>query len=155
MTDASQPPAADCPECGAPVPAGAECADFFYQMLYWENERAENGEVHHLAVLCYYLQHPSRYSPDGLVYAQELLRDFVDRRLSPQAVRRSRRDSVNSGSRGWKVTARKGAGAAYPHPPRWTVTAADVVAAGIDRYRESVRQWAQSMREALKALEGT
>ncbi len=89
-------------------------------MLYWESERAENGEVHHLAVLCYYLQHPSRYSPEGLAHAQGLLKDFLDRGLSPQEVRRKNRESVDSGSRTWKVTARPGMGASYPRPPRWT-----------------------------------
>jgi len=61
-------------------------------MLYWENEVLANGEVHHLLVLCYHLQHPRLYSPAGLGYAIQLLRDFLVGGLSPQEVRRESRD---------------------------------------------------------------
>jgi hypothetical protein len=140
-----------CPECGGALAPGAACAEYFHQMLFWENERAENGAVHHLAVLCYYLQHPSRYSPDGLVYAQELLVEFVEQGARPQQVRRQRRDQLASGKRSWKVTSRCGSVAAYPHPPHWTLTAADVVAAGIEQYRDSVHAWAAALLRAIRA----
>jgi hypothetical protein len=139
-----------CPECGCRLVPETDCEEYFHQMLFWENERAENGEVHHLAVLCYYLQHPSRYSQEGLEYAQQLLLDFIEKGISPQAVRRSKREQVDSGKRGWKVTARPGDGGVYAHPPSWTVNAADVVAGGIDGYRQSVRAWAAAMLEAIK-----
>jgi hypothetical protein len=139
-----------CPECGCRLSPGTQCEEYFHQMLYWENECAENGEVHHLAVLCYYLQHPSRYSQDGLEYAQQLLVDFVEKGVSPQDVRRTKREQVDSGKRGWKVTARPGSGGLYAHPPRWTITAEDVIAGGIERYRESVLTWAAAMLEAIQ-----
>ena len=47
-----------CPECGAVLHDGETCEAYFHQMLFWEAENPANGEVHHLAVLCYHLQHP-------------------------------------------------------------------------------------------------
>lgn len=142
-----------CPECGAQLREGVTCEDYFYQMLFWENEFPENGEVHHLAVLCYHLQHPSRYSPEGLRYALGLLADFVERGRDPQEVRRRSRDSVDSGSRSWKITGRPGAQGAYPRPVRWKMTAADVVAGGAEQYRASVRAWARATLAAARAVE--
>lgn len=119
-------------------------------MLYWESENPELGVVHHLMVLCYHLQHPSLYSPEGLEYSKGLLVDFVKRGLSTEEVRQRSRDQVDSGKRGWKVTARPDAHGAYDHPVQWTMTAADVVAAGKENYINSVQSWAQSVYEALR-----
>lgn len=130
-----------CPECGAPLAGDRPCEAFFHQMLFWEDEEPARGEVHHLMVLCYYLQHPSRYSPEGLEYAKGLLRTFVVNGLSPQEVRRRSRDQVRSDRRDWKVTAGEKAGA-YTTPPAWRMTAADVVSAGAQAYAVSVRRWA-------------
>ena len=131
-----------CPECGAPWTGGRTCADDFHQLLFWENERPELGEVHHLMVLCYHLQHPSLYSAEGLAHARQLLDTFVTENLSPEEVRRRQRAAVDSGGRGWIVTARPGNHGAYERPPAWQLRAQDVVAGGPDQYRENVRRWA-------------
>ncbi len=140
-----------CPECGASVPKGSTCQDYFSQMLAWENEKPENWQVHHLTVLCYYLQHPSLYSPDGLREAKQLLIEFVENGVSPQEMRRRSRDQVDSGTRKWKVTATADSHGAYLHPIQWKMTAADVVANGIDAYCDSVRAWARSMLDTIRA----
>ena len=70
-----------CPACGANLPGGLTCEDCFHQMLFWENEESLLGEVHHLMVLCYHLQHPHLYSQEGLANAAGLLIDFVERGL--------------------------------------------------------------------------
>jgi hypothetical protein len=134
-----------CPECGAALEAGLTCQDHFHQMLFWEAENPENGEVHHLAVLCYHLQHPSLYSPEGLQEGMDLLVEFLERGSSPQEVRRTRRARVDSGRRSWKIRGAPGAQGAYDPPIRWTMTAADVVAAGEPNYRQSVQVWAESI----------
>lgn len=139
-----------CPHCGASHVSGATCQDDFYQMLFWENEDPARGVVHHLLVLCYHLQHPHLYSPDGLRNALGLLTRFVDDGASTEQVRAESRARVASGNRDWKVTARPGLVGAYRTPPAWTMTAADVVAGGPDAYCDNVRAWAQSMVEALK-----
>ncbi|APV45250.1 hypothetical protein Dform_01935 [Dehalogenimonas formicexedens] len=55
-----------CHECGAELPAGLSCETYFHRALAWDFEDpAGAGAVHHLTVLCYFLQHPSRYSPEG------------------------------------------------------------------------------------------
>lgn len=139
-----------CPECGALCAGEACCEAYFHQMLYWENENPENGDVHHLTVLCFHLQHPSRYSPEGLAYAIGLLVDFVARGVQPAEVRRRSRDQVRSDRRGWKVTSRPGSVAAYQHPVTWSMTAADVVEAGEPQYRQQVRAWANAILAALQ-----
>lgn len=138
-----------CPECGAALADGRTCADDFHQLLFWENERAELGEVHHLMVLCYHLQHPSLYSAEGLAHARQLLEAFVTEGLSPEEVRRRQRAAVDSGGRGWSITARPGNQGSYERPPAWQLRAQDVVAGGPDRYLENVRHWAGAIVRGL------
>ena len=54
-------------------------------------------------VLCYHLQHPSLYSPEGLRGARELLIDFVARGLSPAEVRLRDRERLRSDKRDFKI----------------------------------------------------
>lgn len=146
----NQPGNEICPECGAAWTAGRTCRDYFHQMLYWENEDPARGEVHHLMVLCYHLQHPSLYSAEGLATARELLADLVERGLTTQQIRHDNRERLSSGNRGWTMTARLGNHGRYRRPVAWTMAAADVVAAGPERYRERVREWAESIYKTLK-----
>ncbi len=120
-------------------------------MLYWEAEVPARGEVHHLMVLCYHLQHPSLYSPDGLRHALGLLQDFVAHGKAPAEVRRRQRQQVASDQRAWKITARPGAHGAYDRRIAWTMTAADVIAGGADAYCDNVRLWAASIYRAVNA----
>ena len=76
-----------CPECGAVLAGEQTCLDYFHQMLFWENENPGYGEVHHLTVLCYHIQHPSLYSPEGLSEAIRLLSGFLEQDLTPQQSR--------------------------------------------------------------------
>jgi hypothetical protein len=139
-----------CPECGADWTGGKSCQDHFHQLLFWEAEDPARGVVHHLMVLCYHLQHPSLYSPEGLRHALGLLDDFVERGLSPAEVRQRQRERVASDRRTWKVTARPGSQGAYAQPPAWRMTAADVVVAGPENYVAQVRAWARSVYESMR-----
>lgn len=141
-----------CPECGAAQRENWTCEDDFHQMLFWENEHPALGEVHHLAVLCYHIQHPSLYAPEGLKNAIQLLTEFVEGGVTPQRVRRERCASVDSGNRTWKIKASENSHAIYPDPIQWRITAADVVAAGVDHYCDQVRRWAQFTCATLKEL---
>jgi len=85
-----------CSECGAVLQDEKTCQDHFYQMLFWENEYPGYGEVHHLTVLCYHLQHPSLYSPEGLSGGIQLLADFVERGVTPEDSRKRSRAAVDS-----------------------------------------------------------
>jgi hypothetical protein len=102
--------------------------------------------------LCYYLQHPSLYSPAGLNEARKLLKEFVVQGASPAEVRQRNRTRVDSGQRNWKITGTPASHGAYDHVVAWTITAADVVAGGSDRYCDEVRAWAQSIHGTLKTL---
>jgi hypothetical protein len=122
-------------------------------MLFWEAEYPAYGaEVHHLIVLCYYLQHPSLYSPEGLKEARGLLVAFVEQGASPAEVRQRNRDRLNSSKREWKIKATATSRGSYDQAIAWTMTAADVVAGGSDQYCDNVRAWAKSINETLNAM---
>lgn len=129
---------------------GTTCQEYFHQMLFWESENPGYGVVHHLLVLCYHLQHPSLYSPDGLDYSRQLLVDFLEHGLSTQEVRQNSRDQVSSTNRKWKVTGRPGSQGEYKYPVHWKMTAKDVVSGGAEHYVDNVRKWAEMTLEDLR-----
>jgi hypothetical protein len=139
-----------CPECGAAWADGNACTEAFHQMLFWEAEDPALGVVHHLTVLCYHLQHPSLYSPETLNGAKQLLIDFVERGVSPQTVRQRDRTKLDSGNRSWKIKGTAGSHGAYSNPIRWSMTAPDVTARGMEHYQENVRAWAQSILTSMR-----
>jgi hypothetical protein len=141
-----------CPECGAAWQAEESCETYFHQMLYWEAEFPSLGEVHHLMVLCYYLQHPSLYSPEGLKEARRLLVEFVEHGASPAKVRQRNRAQIDSSKRIWKITAAPTAHGSYAAPVHWMMTAVDVIAGGSEKYCANVQAWAKSIDETLRAL---
>ena len=142
-----------CPECGAAWQHAETCETYFHQMLFWEAEFPAYGEVHHLTVLCYHLQHPHLYSPTGLREARHLLVEFVARGTTPAEVRKHNRGFVDSGTRTWKITATTAAHGSYDQTIIWPMTAVDVVAGGSDHYCENVRAWARSIYETLSLIE--
>jgi hypothetical protein len=130
---------------------GQTCESYFHQMLFWEAEDPVLGKVHHLAVLCYYLQHPHLYSPEGLRWAVQLLVAFVEQGAAPAEMRQRERDKLASDKRAWKIAATSAAQGGYANPVAWTMTAADVVAGGATGYIANVEAWAASMLTALRA----
>jgi hypothetical protein len=121
-------------------------------MLFWESDDTDLGEVHHLMVLCYYIQHPSLYSPGGLSQAIQMLREFLSG-MTPAEMRQRLASSVSSTVRDWKIAGTPESHGTYPRPVAWTVTAVDVVAQGKQHYRECVRAWAQSVCDSLTAAD--
>lgn len=138
-----------CPECGAIWAGDETCVDHFYLLEAWELEN-RLYDVHHLMVLCYYLQHPSLYSPEGLRDAKRLLVMFLEEGASPQQVRQRMHNAVDSSARTYKITGTPESHGEYTHPIQWTMTAADVVVAGIESYYDSVATWADSVLKALR-----
>src|SRR5690349_20913938 len=143
----------ECPECGAEWKDSKTCEDDFHQMLFWEAENPAIGVVHHLMVLCYHLQHPSLYSPEGLNEGKNLLIAFVQDGVSTEEMRRRNKNRVDSGKRDWKIKEMATSKGAYANPFTWAMRAADVIAGGPDGYIENVRKWAQLALETLKASE--
>jgi hypothetical protein len=136
-----------CPECGADWRDDVTCRDHFDQMLVWEFEDPGGaGAVHHLTVLCFYIQHPSLYAPDGLAQAKQILKAFVEDGVTPAEMRKRLRNKVDSGKRDWKISG--GQPASHGRTIVWPLTIVDV--AGLDGYAERVQQWARSVHETLK-----
>ncbi len=139
-----------CQECRAEW-RGNTCADAFHQALAWDfQDPAGAGIVHHLTVLCYNLQHPGIYSPEGLSHAIGLLVEFVEEGKSPVEIRKSEDGLLQNDRRQWTVTARAGNYGAYRVAPHWTMTVLDAVAGGIEEYPQRVRVWAKTVLQALK-----
>ncbi|HYO48398.1 MAG TPA: DUF5946 family protein, partial [Chloroflexia bacterium] len=93
-----------CLECGATRHDGDTCTTNFHQMLAWEADNPTFWEVHHLMVLCYHLQHPSLYSPEGLTWATHVLAEFVEHGVTTQEMRKRNHNTLDSSKRKWKVT---------------------------------------------------
>jgi len=141
-----------CPECGAAWRDNLTCQDHFHQALSWESEYPDKTyAVHHLLVLCYYLQHPHLYSPQGLEGAKQLLAAFVEQQATPQDTRRRQRGVVDSGKRAWKIAGTPASHGAYAQPIHWPITVGDITAGDLDGYIARVQAWARSALEALKA----
>jgi len=141
----------NCPECGAAWVDGITCRDRFEQMLAWEFEYPEVNTVHHLMVVCYHLQHPSLYSPEGLRGAFHLLAEFLENGVTPGDVRRRDRQKLDSNVRKYKITGTSASHGVYQLPIHWTMTAADVIAGGPALYDHHVKKWAGSVLAAIKA----
>ncbi|HEY7356811.1 MAG TPA: DUF5946 family protein [Ktedonobacterales bacterium] len=141
-----------CPACGASWRDDLTCQDYFYQALSWESEYPDKTQAaHHLLVLCYHLQHPHLYSPQGLAGAKQLLTAFVEEGITPAEARRRQRGVVASGRRAWKITSTPASHGAYAHPIHWPLTIADITSGDLDGYLARVQAWARSMLEALRA----
>lgn len=138
-----------CPVCGAACSEGETCIDHFHMMGYWELEYLLY-DVHHLMVACYYMQHPHLYSPEALDGMKKMLVQFVEEGVMPQEMRREISGKVNSSVRKYKIAGTAESFGKYEHPVQWKMTVADVIAAGIDNYYDSVRKWAVSMLESLR-----
>jgi Family of unknown function (DUF5946) len=142
---------AHCFVCGAALHAENTCETHFHQMLAWEFEYPPLGNVHHLTVLCYHIQHPRLYSAEGLQQAHQLLREFVVDQVSPQEMRRKMSAQVDSAVRKTKIKSTATKHGVYAPMPHWTMTTHDVVEGGADAYIERVQAWAQRVLHDLVA----
>jgi hypothetical protein len=137
-----------CPACGADWTDGQTCIDHFHLMSAWELDN-QLYDVHHLMVLCYHLQHPGLYSPEGVALAKKLLVEFLEDGIDPQAMRRHIGGVVDSGKRSYRIKGTSGSQGKYANSVRWEMVAADVTRAGIKRYYDSVQRWADSILQVL------
>lgn len=142
-----------CADCRADLGENQSCDAYFHQMLFWENENPSNGQVHHLMVLCYHLQHPALYSPEGLEHGRHLLKQFIVERLSPEQVRQKQRSEVASDNRDWKIKGTADSPGRYYQPINWHMNAADVVAGGIEKYCQNVERWAAAVYDQIASVE--
>lgn len=147
--------ATSCAECGAVLPEGKMCRDYFEEMITWDFEDFLGaGQVHHLTVLCYNLQHPHVYSKRGLEDAKDFLHEFVEKNVSFEEHDKRNRERLGSDVRDWKITGSDEDHGSYDEMPQWTIHASEVALRGKEGYPERVRAWAQSVYDAL-AQSGT
>jgi len=82
---------------------------------------------------------------------QGLLCEFVENDLSPAQVRKQYRHNLSSTNRTWRVRADAKHHGAYAQPISWNMTTQDIVFAGHGSYLDSVRTWAKSILQDLRA----
>jgi hypothetical protein len=140
-----------CAECGAVLGEGKTCRDYLETMITWDFEDFLGvGQVHHLTVLCYNLQHPRVYSQKGLEDAKSFLKEFVDEHISFEAHDKRNRERLSSNVRDWKITGTPSDFGTYEHAPVWTMHTPDIAIPGVEGYEDRVRAWSVSIRTSLE-----
>ena len=139
-----------CSECGGSLLGVSECRDYFHEMIKWDFEDFKGvGQIHHLTVLSYNLQHPSVYSQKGLENAKESLVEFIQHPVSYSEHGKQDRKRLGSDVRSWKIKGTEEDHGTYGGKPQWTIRASDVVQGGLECYIENVRKWSQSVLDSL------
>lgn len=140
-----------CEECGALLEEGKTCRDYSNEMIKWNFEDFLGvGQVHHLTVLCFNLQHPSLYSKRGLEDAKDFLKEFVDKNVSFEEHDLRNRERLSSAVRDWKIAGTPEDHGEYATAPQWEMRAQDVVLGGLEGYGERVKAWSASIYNTLK-----
>jgi predicted nucleic acid-binding Zn ribbon protein len=130
-----------CPECGAALPEGSTCETIHHELLNFEYTHAIPHSTHFMMVTCYLVQH-GRYSDEGLIWAQSMLRAHLDEQMTEQQLQRLLTQKEKGTPRTWKYNR---AADARPLPKiAWEMTIVDVAQHAQDAatYRQRVRQWA-------------
>jgi hypothetical protein len=133
-----------CPECGTELHGVLSCNEYLEKMIAWDfSDFAAIGQVHHLTVLCYYIQHPSHYSKEGLQIAISILKKTVEENLSDKELYTEESEIFSSSKRDWKVSGNLDNYGSFEPPIQWSMTVSSVVCDGIAKYKEHVKEWSQ------------
>ena len=104
-----------------------------------------------LTVACYMIQH-GQYTDEALIWIEQRLRDYLEKGISTEQIRRHAAKDAGQDRRKWKVTRR-------PSDPRqakiaWSMTILDVALNYHDAggYRDLVEQWARTTLLEMQAL---
>jgi hypothetical protein len=131
-----------CPECGAALAPGQTCDELFGTVLAWEGiDPPRTYANHHILVMSWELQHPSRFSEEALAWIRESLRRVLTEGVTPQDLRRESTRAMQQQNRAFKIT-RSGAEIV---PRAWSRTLSDVIAEGSDAMPDSVGRWARAV----------
>jgi hypothetical protein len=152
---------AACVECGAPLPPGGACIDYFHELLALES-RIPGGageRPHFLAVAAYNLQHPSGFTPAMLRGLRRTFADVLDGRASvddawqraryaadgPTRVRRRSGDALSDDDRAMLAA----------WPSAWGATVLDACRARPEEYADRVQRWAAAVSAQLRDIART
>ncbi len=134
------------------MPEGSSCETIHHELLNFEYTHAIPHSTHFMMVTCYLVQH-GRYSDEGLVWAQSMLRAHLDEHMTEQQLLRLLTEKEKGARRTWSFTR---AADARPLPKIvWEMTIANVAphAQDASTYRQHVRQWASStLRQVTELL---
>lgn len=150
-----------CQECGAPLPEGVKCIDYFHALLLLEYEVIADSAVvvgergliaHFYAVSSYVLQHP-----EGMNYTDQALaglRHGLAEHLTGTVTLSEQRHRVRRAAEGdTRVTRRAGDQVVRWPVDHWPLTVVDVLAGGVDGYCERVAEWAKSILRTLDSAD--
>lgn len=144
-----------CQECGAPLPAGGVCRDYFHELLALEGgfPGVPGSILHFYAVATYNLQHPesSGLTADAWESLRRNHADALDGKAGVAELRARTRRTADGPAR---VLRRDGeAPPAGRRRGDWPLTVVDVLGATAETYPSLVTSWARSVRDALAAAE--
>ncbi|MHC1784441.1 MAG: DUF5946 family protein [Anaerolineaceae bacterium] len=91
-----------CPECGGIYKDNRTCQQIFDEFLIKEFTDPEFGAVHFITVACFMIQH-RRYSDKALGWIDSKLRDFLDKGLSADEIRKLANLETSQEIRKWKI----------------------------------------------------
>ncbi len=134
----------NCPECGA---ADQKCEARYHECLVKEFSEAGYGNVHHLTVATYMIQHSSKLTKEGWLFERNLLKEFLVEHKAPAFIRKQNKDKVDSGKRDFKIASKDGL-PKIAHST-WEKTILDVRLEEAEQYCKDITAWAVAvLREA-------
>ena len=146
-----------CQECGAPLPEGGSCRDYFHELLALETQVSGAPGVvpHFLAVAAYNLQHPSAFMPVALAGLRRNLADVLAGRATIEDARRRARYAADGPTRVRRrvdtVVSDADQASLNAWPTVWPMTVLDVCRVPPERYVERVHQWAAAVIATMSA----
>lgn len=138
-----------CPTCGGVTPDDETCEERFGRCLALEFADAAYGQVHHLTVPSYYLQH-NLYSRQGWIESRRGLAAALRDGMSAAELRRRNRTRMDSNQRNWNVT--RGAKLEEVREIHWRRSLAEVRLEPAQVYCAEITRWAQAVLEDSEAL---
>ena len=126
------------------------CETRYHECLVKEFTEAGYGEVHHLTVAAYMLQHASKLTQKGWLETRSLLREFLVENKSPAEVRKQNKRKVDSGMRDWKIVL--DGGAPKLDEADWSKTVLDVRMENAEVYCVDVTAWARCTLEDAETI---
>jgi hypothetical protein len=140
-----------CAECGAPLPEGGACRDYFHELLLLEAQvpDAAGTLLHFYAVASYVLQHPIdfNYTADALAGLAATLTEALNGKLTVSEIRRRNRRLDGAA----RVTRRPGDAIVQWYQGAWPMTVLDACRVAPEAYTARVMDWARSIHDTLNA----
>ena len=145
----------ECSECGATLPEGGSCEDYFHELLALESTvpGAAGAVPHFLAVASYNLQHPLGFTPAALTGLRRTLADVLAGRARIDDARRRASAGAEGATRVRRredsVLSDDDTALLNAWPRQWPLTVVDVCRVRPEEYTERVRAWATAVAATL------